>query len=476
MGRITEELVRQRAEHNNCELFSLEEVSLHQQDIEKIEHLDKWCRNLKILYLQNNLISKIENVSRLKKLEYLNLALNNIEKFENLEGCEDLQKLDLTANFIGELSSVKTLKNNIHLEELFLVGNPCTDFEGYRQFVVATLQQLRFLDGKEITRSERIQAFQNYPELERKIHGQEQTYLLKREEEKKEAERRMQEKQKERKEKKKKGQHLGFDQPPRTDMKTPTYYSTEGAENHRNCEEGDGEFRKLILEDDDEDREFWDEPVAHTPEARLEIHQYLEEKRKERENREQGNKEKPLRTLITPEGRVLNVNEAKLPFSLEDDDENNRFILDLGVYRHLDISFLNVDVQPTYVRVMVKGKAFQLVLPEEVKPDSSIAKRSQTTGHLVITMPKAKDVVVTSQKASISEKTFDPRKLQRNLRRHEGLEKLEVDPTKYSFPDVTNIVHKRDRVGQGPFRLQQPKVTDAENLSFEDNPEVPPLI
>lgn len=56
---VTEELVRQRAEHNNCELFSLEEVSLHQQDIEKIEHLDKWCRNLKILYLQNNLISKI---------------------------------------------------------------------------------------------------------------------------------------------------------------------------------------------------------------------------------------------------------------------------------------------------------------------------------------------------------------------------------------------------------------------------------
>ncbi|ETE63330.1 Leucine-rich repeat-containing protein 6, partial [Ophiophagus hannah] len=59
---------------------------------------------------------------------------------------------------------------------------------------------------------------------------------------------------------------------------------------------------------------------------------------------------------------------------------------------------------------------------------------------------------------------------------HEGLEKLEVDPTKYSFPDVTNIVHKKDRVGQGPLRLQQPKAVDAENLSFEDNPEVPPLI
>jgi protein TilB len=59
-----------------------------------------------------------ENVSRLKKLEYLNLALNNIERIENLEGCESLQKLDLTVNFIGELTGVRSLKANIHLQSL----------------------------------------------------------------------------------------------------------------------------------------------------------------------------------------------------------------------------------------------------------------------------------------------------------------------------------------------------------------------
>lgn len=31
-------------------------------------------------------MSSVENVGRLKKLEYLNLALNNIEVIENLEG------------------------------------------------------------------------------------------------------------------------------------------------------------------------------------------------------------------------------------------------------------------------------------------------------------------------------------------------------------------------------------------------------
>ncbi len=130
MVRITEELIRKRAEHNEGELFSLEEVSLHQQNIERIEYIDKRCRELKILYLQSNLIPKIENVSRLKKLEYLNLALNNIERIENLEGCEFLKKLDLTVNFIGELTSVANLCENYHLTELYLTGNPCTDFEG----------------------------------------------------------------------------------------------------------------------------------------------------------------------------------------------------------------------------------------------------------------------------------------------------------------------------------------------------------
>ena len=60
----------------------------------------------------------LENLNKLKMLEYLNLALNNIERIENLEGCESLNKLDLTLNFIGEITSVQSLSNNIHLTTL----------------------------------------------------------------------------------------------------------------------------------------------------------------------------------------------------------------------------------------------------------------------------------------------------------------------------------------------------------------------
>ena len=181
---ITENLVRKRAEHNNMQLSTLEEVSLHQLDIEKIEYIDKWCRELKILYLQSNLIPKIENVGKLKKLEYLNLALNNIETIENLEGCESLSKVDLTVNFISQITSIETLKKNEFLRDLYLTGNPCTDFEGYREYVVATLTQLTHLDGKEISKSERIEAVQSYGNVKAKIIRQQKEYLKKKQKEK----------------------------------------------------------------------------------------------------------------------------------------------------------------------------------------------------------------------------------------------------------------------------------------------------
>jgi protein TilB len=78
MSRITEDLLRKRAEHNEGMLSTLEEISLHQQDLVKIENFDVLCRHLKILYLQNNIIEKLENLNKLKELEYLNMALNNI--------------------------------------------------------------------------------------------------------------------------------------------------------------------------------------------------------------------------------------------------------------------------------------------------------------------------------------------------------------------------------------------------------------
>ena len=55
-------------------------------------------------------------------MEYLNVSMNVIEVVEGLEGCENLRKLDLTLNFVGQITSLLSLRQNLHLEELYLVG------------------------------------------------------------------------------------------------------------------------------------------------------------------------------------------------------------------------------------------------------------------------------------------------------------------------------------------------------------------
>ncbi|KAM8966805.1 dynein axonemal assembly factor 11-like [Pelodytes ibericus] len=466
-ARVTEDLIRRRAEHNNCEIYSLEEISLHQQELERIEHIDKWCKELKILYLQNNLIPTIENVSKLKKLEYLNLALNNIERIENLEGCESLQKLDLTVNFVGELSSITSLQHNVHLREMFLVGNPCAQFEGYRKYVVASLPQLKWLDGKEIERSEQIQAVQDYPQVQLQIKSQEEDYLRKRALEREKAQEKSTETESQYKKK------PGFDGPRYTNIKNAL---PQGSENKENCPEIKGEDEAIGTDEDEKDQEFWQQPSLYTPESRLETHRYLEEKRKSKESRsEEKQKEKPQRTLIMADGRVLNVNEPKLDFSLVDDEENNQFILDLAIHRYLDSTLVNVDVQPNYIKVLVKNKPFQIVLPAEVSPDSSIAKRSQTTGHLVVNMPKATEQIQPKKRILAPVKVPSSDNLEKSSKR---IEKLEVDPKAHSFPDVANIVQRKTTEAQGPLQLQKlPAKRNVDNNGdYMEDWDVPPLI
>jgi len=50
---------------------------------------------------------------------------------------------------------------------------------------------------------------------------------------------------------------------------------------------------------------------------------------------------------------------------------------------------VNVDLQPTYLRIDINGYITQLTHPEEVLTEKSKVERSKTTGHLQLTMAKA---------------------------------------------------------------------------------------
>ena len=160
MNRMTLKLIRKRAEHNEGIISTLEELTLHQEELVAIEPcLGTTCRKLKILYLQNNIISKIQHLHHLKDLEYLNMALNNVSKIEGLDKCEFLNKLDLTVNFVDvdELeSSMDHLSEREHLKDLYMMGNPCeANWPGFKNYVIARLPQLQFLDGEAITAASR---------------------------------------------------------------------------------------------------------------------------------------------------------------------------------------------------------------------------------------------------------------------------------------------------------------------------------
>lgn len=173
-GEITQEMIRRRSEHNECVLYTMEELVLQEESIERIDKtLGILCPHLKILYMPNNLIPRLQNLHKLKELEYLNISLNNILKIEGLEKCEQLQKLDMTLNFVDiqNLPSVCSLKVNVHLKELFLTGNPCTDWDGYRNYVIAKLSHLKRLDAWEIKPRERIIALQEIHHLEEDLQA-----------------------------------------------------------------------------------------------------------------------------------------------------------------------------------------------------------------------------------------------------------------------------------------------------------------
>ncbi|KAJ3260245.1 Protein tilB [Boothiomyces macroporosus] len=366
---VDEALLRRRSEHNDGELTTLKEISLHQFDIEKIENLDKYCRNLEILYLQCNQIMKIENLNKLKSLKYLQLSLNNIRVVENLQGCESLEKLDLTVNFVEDLVCLENLKENDALRQLYLTGNPCTDIEGYRSFVIATLPQLQSLDGQEIKRSERIIANQQYKSIRDRLL----------------------------KEKLEKGKITRDEIPEEEPL------------------DADLEAKK---------EEFQNQLVGHSPEERLKAARELD-KLRNKDKKHLEKKEPKKKILVGPDGRIYQKNEGKWTFNWQITDEWIKLTIDISKY--LDTSLINVQVNPTFVCITIKEKILQLLFEHPVKPDSQYLERSKLTGQLAITVARQSfSGIVDLEKAGKEQLEIKPVKKELKPQK-KRFEKLGVD-------------------------------------------------
>ena len=102
---ITLDLLRKRSEHNEGLISSLEELALHQEELQAIGPiLGRTCgRTLKILLLQNNVIGRMDpsELKLCRSLEYLNLALNNVTKVEGVGGMEVSTVNELNEMLVG---------------------------------------------------------------------------------------------------------------------------------------------------------------------------------------------------------------------------------------------------------------------------------------------------------------------------------------------------------------------------------------
>ncbi len=331
MGRITQELLRKRAEHNDGILSTLEEISLHQENLERIENLEFYCRHIKILYLQDNIIEKLENLDKLKELEYLNMAVNSISKIENLEKCESLKKLDLTMNFV-DIEDLKEscdcLSKVDSLREIYLTGNPCEKFKYCKQYVIGRCPQLIIYNGDEIKKSERIKAKEMMEMMEKELEKESK-------------------------------QHVIFKQNDPS-AKDPNKYTVE----YRRKMYKELESEKLETErkrkEESSKGSLWDEPTI---------------------------KEVPP-PVYKENGEVRICNQGRYEVFLDEDIYTTAITtFRIKLPKYLDTSKIKVDLNPNYVRIDVNGKITQWRFDNDIIVEKATVQRATTTGILEIKAP-----------------------------------------------------------------------------------------
>ncbi len=136
-----------KAEKQADMLFKLTHIHLDRENIFEIDNLAEYLGPITNLYLQHNLIRKIENLEFLTNLKFLVLSNNQIEKIENLKALKQLKFLDLSNNKI-EKFNVNELP--ISLVILDLRGNKCLEDEIEMKKLMANLKNIKQINGERL--------------------------------------------------------------------------------------------------------------------------------------------------------------------------------------------------------------------------------------------------------------------------------------------------------------------------------------
>jgi Leucine-rich repeat (LRR) protein len=109
-----------KAEEQAEKLLKLTHIHLDRENIVMIDNLAEYLGPITNLYLQHNLIERIENLEFLTNLKFLVLSNNRIKKIENLKCLKKLKFLDLSFNLILKFN-VDELPSSLIILDLRLV-------------------------------------------------------------------------------------------------------------------------------------------------------------------------------------------------------------------------------------------------------------------------------------------------------------------------------------------------------------------
>lgn len=140
------------------------------------------------------------------------------------------------------------------------------------------------------------------------------------------------------------------------------------------------------------------------------------------------------------------------------------------IRRHLDTSYIDVDINPTYVRVTIKGKILQLTLPCEVSVERSNVRRNTTTGTLVISMARLAPCT------TIVRKDESTRKKKSSERETKVITVRPPVISQRAFLEIGSATDIHDFLKITEDSAKQTQKKEKKNLeNFEDNLDVPPL-
>jgi len=76
-------------------------------------------------------------------------------------------------------------------------------------------------------------------------------------------------------------------------------------------------------------------------------------------------------TVYNPKGEVRQANEGKYEWRYDETTDKTSVIFEIKVPKYMDTSAIDVDLQPNYLRLDIKGRITQLSHPEDILVEKS---------------------------------------------------------------------------------------------------------